>query len=153
MRISDWISDVCSSDLSSLSFSRGRCYQYHSAKGLCMAAPTPEAIENARRKVEQAKARLQALEARAATLNRKQDARRKIILGGLLLDAAMKDPAWESRLNDLMGRISRDQDRSEEHTSELQSLMRISYAVFCLKKKKNVIGVTDGKRKQEETKH
>src|SRR3546814_2065490 len=27
-------------------------------------------------------------------------------------------------------------DRSEEHTSELQSLMRISYAVFCLKKKK-----------------
>src|SRR3546814_2620574 len=29
------------------------------------------------------------------------------------------------------------QPRSEEHTSELQSLMRISYAVFCLKKKKN----------------
>src|SRR3546814_7442438 len=29
--------------------------------------------------------------------------------------------------------------RSEEHTSELQSLMRISYAVFCLKKKKNHI--------------
>src|SRR3546814_8529848 len=30
-----------------------------------------------------------------------------------------------------------DLDRSEEHTSELQSLMRISYAVFCLKKKKS----------------
>src|SRR3546814_10920315 len=30
-------------------------------------------------------------------------------------------------------------DRSEEHTSELQSLMRISYAVFCLKKTKNDI--------------
>src|SRR3546814_1848806 len=30
---------------------------------------------------------------------------------------------------------SSDQSRSEEHTSELQSLMRISYAVFCLKKK------------------
>src|SRR3546814_9986385 len=30
----------------------------------------------------------------------------------------------------------RQPDRSEEHTSELQSLMRISYAVFCLKKKK-----------------
>src|SRR3546814_3975932 len=29
--------------------------------------------------------------------------------------------------------------RSEEHTSELQSLMRISYAVFCLKKKKNTL--------------
>src|SRR3546814_1933471 len=33
--------------------------------------------------------------------------------------------------------IEPDFARSEEHTSELQSLMRISYAVFCLKKKKN----------------
>src|SRR3546814_8585135 len=32
--------------------------------------------------------------------------------------------------------------RSEEHTSELQSLMRISYAVFCLKKKKNIKNTT-----------
>src|SRR3546814_14988103 len=32
--------------------------------------------------------------------------------------------------------IGKNDDRSEEHTSELQSLMRISYAVFCLKKKK-----------------
>src|SRR3546814_8981663 len=32
--------------------------------------------------------------------------------------------------------LASDDDRSEEHTSELQSLMRISYAVFCLKKKK-----------------
>src|SRR3546814_1688285 len=34
-------------------------------------------------------------------------------------------------------------DRSEEHTSELQSLMRISYAVFCLKKKKKDIIIID----------
>src|SRR3546814_3126823 len=34
-------------------------------------------------------------------------------------------------------RIARKHLRSEEHTSELQSLMRISYAVFCLKKKKH----------------
>src|SRR3546814_8351493 len=34
------------------------------------------------------------------------------------------------------GRAIEQQPRSEEHTSELQSLMRISYAVFCLKKKK-----------------
>src|SRR3546814_1758021 len=33
----------------------------------------------------------------------------------------------------------REMARSEEHTSELQSLMRISYAVFCLKKKKDVL--------------
>src|SRR3546814_6975360 len=36
------------------------------------------------------------------------------------------------------GIISVTRFRSEEHTSELQSLMRISYAVFCLKKKKNL---------------
>src|SRR3546814_6354352 len=35
------------------------------------------------------------------------------------------------------GGSGRDRPRSEEHTSELQSLMRISYAVFCLKKTKN----------------
>src|SRR3546814_4815716 len=35
------------------------------------------------------------------------------------------------------GRIEAPAARSEEHTSELQSLMRISYAVFCLKKKQN----------------
>src|SRR3546814_4378759 len=35
--------------------------------------------------------------------------------------------------------------RSEEHTSELQSLMRISYAVFCLKKKKKIIPKTKTK--------
>src|SRR3546814_2691992 len=37
---------------------------------------------------------------------------------------------------DLAGLALRPRLRSEEHTSELQSLMRISYAVFCLKKKK-----------------
>src|SRR3546814_6287069 len=36
--------------------------------------------------------------------------------------------------------------RSEEHTSELQSLMRISYAVFCLKKKKNIKTSNETKR-------
>src|SRR3546814_7687104 len=40
------------------------------------------------------------------------------------------------KIADLQG-IEAVQVRSEEHTSELQSLMRISYAVFCLKKKKN----------------
>src|SRR3546814_6506694 len=44
------------------------------------------------------------------------------------------DPHRSRRHADLPPRHVR---RSEEHTSELQSLMRISYAVFCLKKKKN----------------
>src|SRR3546814_2395453 len=38
-----------------------------------------------------------------------------------------------------LSRPARPRPRSEEHTSELQSLMRISYAVFCLKKKKKKI--------------
>src|SRR3546814_2591649 len=45
----------------------------------------------------------------------------------------------DSRRERLLGHQfsqARPTDRSEEHTSELQSLMRISYAVFCLKKKK-----------------
>src|SRR3546814_6603590 len=40
--------------------------------------------------------------------------------------------------------VARKLARSEEHTSELQSLMRISYAVFCLKKKTNIsINITN----------
>src|SRR3546814_3431848 len=44
---------------------------------------------------------------------------------------------WDANIHDEMGECLRLVGaRSEEHTSELQSLMRISYAVFCLKKKK-----------------
>src|SRR3546814_1817363 len=43
----------------------------------------------------------------------------------------------QSRVKKL-DKIERVEPRSEEHTSELQSLMRISYAVFCLKKKHNI---------------
>src|SRR3546814_4689424 len=42
----------------------------------------------------------------------------------------------ENLIDHMAGGIFVDAARSEEHTSELQSLMRISYAVFCLKKKK-----------------
>src|SRR3546814_4967259 len=50
---------------------------------------------------------------------------------GLCLSAADCDGAWVEAEPRFLHR------RSEEHTSELQSLMRISYAVFCLKKKKS----------------
>src|SRR3546814_2508986 len=57
----------------------------------------------------------------------------------------MKDLATCAR----EGKLSPDQyQRSEEHTSELQSLMRISYAVFCLKKKNNKNTQTITKHKQ-----
>src|SRR3546814_9318087 len=58
------------------------------------------------------------------------------------LDDALNERAWA--------------DRSEEHTSELQSLMRHSYAVFCLKKKTNNItkhDKTDETQPQHQGKH
>src|SRR3546814_2661704 len=49
--------------------------------------------------------------------------------------ALIEDELVARRTDHLVGEVARL--RSEEHTSELQSLMRISYAVFCLKKKNN----------------
>src|SRR3546814_8378852 len=50
--------------------------------------------------------------------------------------AQVFDDADQTERTDVRFADIRDFFRSEEHTSELQSLMRISYAVFCLKKKK-----------------
>src|SRR3546814_3630020 len=101
MRISDWSSDVCSSDLISANLDGGCLYVhrglpifYHLAGG-CIATryPFPDHLS--------------------------------LAIEGVALDV---DPVAEVK------RILAAR-RSEEHTSELQSLMRISYAVFCLKKK------------------
>src|SRR3546814_7764886 len=64
--------------------------------------------------------------------------RRSLRYGGDLLDRRKLFPAAGAagRPRQRRGR-ARGHDRSEEHTSELQSLMRTSYAVFCLKKKNN----------------
>src|SRR3546814_4144225 len=80
-------------------------------------------------------------------------ARRRLLLPLLLVlplavggcDAIYEDTkGWANRLEVSLLSATHDETapadapaRSEEHTSELQSLMRISYAVFCLKKKKN----------------
>src|SRR3546814_10018321 len=99
MRISDWSSDVCSSDLNTISSTPARNFP-----PINCALPTGEVNSSSRvpMRLSSAKKRI----VRAGT--------RKINTQG----------ATEKRLS-----------RSEEHTSELQSLMRISYAVFCLKKK------------------
>ena len=76
-----------------------------------MPLPSRERIEKARLQAEQARARLQALEARLGEAERKLDTRRKIILGGLLLDAAAKDERYAKVLSALMGRIERTNDR------------------------------------------
>src|SRR3546814_7567038 len=51
--------------------------------------------------------------------------------------AADKPPEPPPTMAEIAITAAADANRSEEHTSELQSLMRISYAVFCLKTKKN----------------
>src|SRR3546814_2941952 len=98
MRISDWSSDVCSSDL-------------------VVACGDPTEV------FDPAEGIFDEVPATVAVL---------IVSDGSLAVAATR--------NDGAGAIlaqGRPQPvRSEEHTSELQSLMRISYAVFCLKKKK-----------------
>ena len=76
-----------------------------------MMPSTSERIEKARLAVQQAKARLQAIENRQTEAERKLDTRRKIILGGLLLDAAAKDERYAKVVAALMGRIDRDNDR------------------------------------------
>src|SRR3546814_3803094 len=56
---------------------------------------------------------------------------------------------------DPRSQMAGDDDRSEEHTSELQSLMRISYAVFCLKKQTTHITITPKQinKNRKETSH
>src|SRR3546814_7085880 len=59
-----------------------------------------------------------------------EDLRRRARAAGTILQAVRRHAAHRHA-------VQPGHQRSEEHTSELQSLMRISYAVFCLKKKKN----------------
>src|SRR3546814_2513978 len=63
----------------------------------------------------------------------------RLVLSSLPLGATHVDTAMWIVLALEVGLllVAANTGRSEEHTSELQSLMRISYAVFCLKKKKN----------------
>src|SRR3546814_10029848 len=121
MRISDWSSDVCSSDLVDRSrvtslFTPGVRYLEVVEDGFSTGdviprnyQPTPEMFARIRSNVGKASVigRLVSLDQRGA-----------LVVAELL----ERDPSTGKR--------------SEEHTSELQSLMRNSYAVFCLKKKK-----------------
>src|SRR3546814_7610042 len=115
MRISDWSSDVCSSDLDFELFPLRRF------PGAAHERPLPPR----RRKRHRIRPHAQRLGPRG-----RPDA------GGdpRKLSAGHGSVTIPEALHPYMGGITRL--RSEEHTSELQSLMRISYAVFCLKKKK-----------------
>src|SRR3546814_1929913 len=104
MRISDWSSDVCSSDLSD-------------AGGVSLHLKTPaavrEAVEAMSRKPAIAAARVEGW-----LVEEMIPAGQEVVVGGF------RDPQFGPMI----------MVRSEDHTSGLQSLMSISYAVFCLKK-------------------
>ncbi|WP_183970370.1 mobilization protein [Sagittula marina] len=68
-------------------------------------------LERAEKRYAQAKARLQALKNREATRQRKLDTRRKVILGGALMDLAERDSNAAAMLNRLIRNLSREQDR------------------------------------------
>src|SRR3546814_1344943 len=72
---------------------------------------------------------------RRAAQSRRVPARGRNAIRHAPLTAHARDHRWYGGLGDRGGAAL---GRSEEHTSELQSLMRISYAVFCLKKKTKV---------------
>src|SRR3546814_5660714 len=120
MRISDWSSDVCSSDL----------LIDHIIGSAVRQRFTILRVAACRRSVGQGEADVGlAVLAPAFAAGRKFfDEIRNADLGHHL--SVEEKPAL-LHLDDISGKA----DRSEEHTSELQSLMRISYAVFCLKNK------------------
>src|SRR3546814_5576370 len=114
MRISDWSSDVCSSDLRKHIIAGGGEEGHRIGAIERVAAHEIAAVDDARR-----------------TGQRPDDVR---IVG----QAVEQQPRRAVEREGIAQPVARrgERSRSEEHTSELQSLMRISYAVFCLKKKK-----------------
>src|SRR3546814_1332885 len=115
MRISDWSSDVCSSDLlgslKAIAFDKTGTLTEGRPR-ITDVVPVDGADEG----------ELLALAVAVEALSDHP-----------LAQAIVKD--GRERLNDRAVPTAGDLKRSEEHTSELQSLMRTSYAVFCLKKK------------------
>src|SRR3546814_6307881 len=114
MRISDWSSDVCSSDLPvSLYVNYALSQQPPGGENFTLAAG------NSANNPDFAPQKAKTIEAGV-----KWDA----LDGALAFNAAV----FQTKvLNEVNAADPSDIQRSEEHTSELQSLMRISYAVFC----------------------
>ena len=73
---------------------------------------TETSLEKAEKRYAQAKARLQALKNREADKQRKLDTRRKVILGGALMDLAERDDGARAMLDRLVRNLVRDQDRA-----------------------------------------
>src|SRR3546814_1665554 len=117
MRISDWSSDVCSSDLV-VDIAAGAALARHFGNGV--------------------HGRLLAMDADLLDERLQGTHGGDVELPAAAAPVAVADPA--------LPQLGEDAERSEEHTSELQSLMRSSYAVFCLKKKNNHTNHTNSRQ-------
>ena len=82
---------------------------------------TETQMEKAKRQYEQAKARLHATKARETKRQRKRDTRRKVILGGALIELADRDLSARSMMRRLISGLSRDQDQKMFDPSEALS--------------------------------
>src|SRR3546814_4559980 len=121
MRISDWSSDVCSSDLAlPLGLERGHVDDDPAAGVGALAQAHHQHVARDAEELDRA------------------SQRERIGRDDAHVRLDVDEAARVERLGVDDGRVD---VRSEEHTSELQSLMRISYAVSCLKKKKTYIKI------------
>src|SRR3546814_7153944 len=127
MRISDWSSDVCSSDLGRTRNIRRRQPDARVRNAHLRADRTRADPARTARRARTGLA--QRLSCQGAGKDRPRTGRRRSRVAG-------KEVRADRIGSFVMPDLFRHPTRSEEHTSELQSLMRISYAVFCLKKKK-----------------
>src|SRR3546814_5990545 len=122
MRISDWSSDVCSSDLTD--WKTGQVYDDKQEEYIEQLELYALAALLIHPHVDEVRPRLVYVDQGVVF----PDPDEPLSFKRKDVDALKK--LWGKRTKPMLN------DRSEEHTSELQSLMRISYAVFCLKKKK-----------------
>src|SRR3546814_3087779 len=146
MRISDWSSDVCSSDLTSFGATCEQRPVWNDDQEDVTVGAGPVSAEQADQRLRTA-----VDDAEPVAAQRFLDLRGQL-LRALRVEAGVDAFTAEGSLplldvgeavGDPVGVVGEGADRrggrragvrSEEHTSELQSLMRISYAVFCLKK-------------------
>src|SRR3546814_5112045 len=136
MRISDWSSDVCSSDLGNAALAQGDGFQRDLAalSGSGGQAQAPGAVPAEEHRLAVLQHDL-AVGGDAAPGEALEDA--VVVHDAVLEDLDQRGAAMLTRALQHFRQVlllGVDRARSEEHTSALQSLMRTSYAVFCLKK-------------------
>src|SRR3546814_2349873 len=126
MRISDWSSDVCSSDLGE-----------RATPGTAPAGAGQEAFDCGR-PVRHRRPGRRAVHANRLRRTATRPGRLRRFPARARAAGRACVTAVERRAAPAIRSARFPRRRSEEHTSELQSLMRISYAVFCLKQKKHI---------------